>query len=432
MGSVFYCPETFRSLCRIYPSFHRSYLTTGKTETVKLILQHLASLRQEQVSAGGNSDDDLVQHLLESSPIFEAFGNAKTLRNSNSSRFGKVTRLQYFTEKEGASLMGSSFDTYMLETSRVASQVDGERNFHIFYQMLSSPQELKQELFGLDWSKTTATDFRYLNKTCSKDFRDLDLDDTPRWKQTLKAMQCFGWEGTALKNLMRALGTVLLIGNIEFTEATNGDSIASISIRADLERLAEMLGLPVDEMERGLTHRLVETVQENLLVPHNTDQAREARDALAMAIYAGIFASVVRQINLLTSMPCQTTKENHKSVSLVDIFGFESFDVNQFEQFCINYASERLQYKYVRDTLDHFTAEYETEGIEIPEIMEIDNTDAILLFEGKTGLIRTLNEQTVRPSGTNEVCCSSTSEVRLLCGIASQPTVYVSSTGLCF
>jgi len=373
----------------------------GKTESVKLVLQHLASLRQDKVSAGGNSEDDLVHHLLKSSSIFETFGNAKTPLNKNSSRFGKVTKLQYFAEKNGASLIGSSFDTYMLETSRVVSQVEGARNFHIFYQMLSAPQEVKQELLGQDWGEATAVDFRYLNG--SGDPNVSGLNDATLWNQTLKAMDFFGWEGTMLHNLTQALGAVLLIGNIEFVEDIADAGKASIASRADLNMLVQMLGISVDEMKQALTRCIVKTAKDKHVVPYSIDQARDARDSLAKAIYACIFDSIVHKINLSTSMPPQTVTENHKSILLVDIFGFESFDVNRFEQFCINYASERLQYKYVRDTFDRYTIEYEAEGIEVPDLKEIDNTETILLFEGKAGLIRTLNEQTVRPNGTNEV-----------------------------
>jgi len=373
----------------------------GKSVTVKLLFQHLASLRQDKVSAGGNSEDDLVQHLRESSPIFEAFGNAKTLRNNNSTRFGKVTKLQYFPETNGASLVGSSFDTYMLETSRVASQADGERNFHIFYQILSAPEELKEELLGPDWGEATPDDFCYLQNSSSN--RDAGkMDDTALWSQTWKAMEVFGWDRSILRDLMGALGTILLIGNVQFQDKEGYVGTASISNRSDLSMLAQALGIHVDELERALTCRMVQTAQEKVQVPYTTDAARAARDALAKAIYAGIFASIVRQINLFTSTPSMTTGK-HKTISLVDIFGFESFEVNRFEQFCINYAAERLEYKFVRDNFDHFTSEYEAEGIEVSDWKEIDNTDMILLFEGKTGLIRTLNEQSVRPNGSNEV-----------------------------
>ena len=373
----------------------------GKTESAKLILQHLASLRQEKVLAGGNSEDHLVQHMLQSSPIFESFGNAMTRLNKNSSRYGKVTKLQYFAETNGASLVGSSFDTYMLETSRVVLHAAGERNFHIFYQMLCASQEIKEELLGPDWGEATADDFRYLQSSCEEHLSGAP-DDATLWSHTWKAMELFGWERSILRDLMSALGTILLIGNVEFEEKDGRIGKATIANQSDLNMLTHALGLHVDELERALTNRVVQTAQEKVQVPFNVDGARAARDAFAKAIYAGIFSSVVQQINLFTSSP-SLEKGKHMAISLVDIFGFECFETNNFEQFCINYAAERLQYKFVRDSFDPYTSEYEAEGIEVPDWKDIDNTDTILLFEGKCGLIRTLNEQSIRPNGQNEV-----------------------------
>ena len=375
---------------------------TGKTESAKLMFQHLASMRQEKVSAGGNSDDDLVQHMLQSSPILEAFGNAKTLGNNNSSRFGKVTKLQYFPETNGASLVGSCFHTYMLETNRVVSQATGERNFHIFYQILSASSDLKEELLGPDWGEATAEDFRYLQSLHSGQHIMDAVDDVTCWSHTWKAMESFGWDRSILRDLMSALGSILLIGNVEFEDKKGVIGKTSVANRLDLNMLAHTLGLHGDELELALTCRLVHTAQEKVQMPYKTDEARAVRDAFAKAIYAGIFSTIERQINLFTSTP-STETEKHNTISLVDIFGFECFEKNQFEQFCINYAAERLQYKFVRDNFDQYTSEYEADGIDARDWKEIDNTDTILLFEGKFGLVRTLNEQSVRQGGNNEV-----------------------------
>ena len=381
---------------------------TGQSESTKLIFQHLASLRQEKVSAGGNSGDDLVQHMLQSSPIFEAFGNAKTRRNNNSSRFGKVTKLQYIPETNGASLVGCSFNTYMLESGRVVSQAVGERNFHIFYQILSASGDLKEELLGPDWGEATAEDFRYLQSSSSIEQPMDAVDDATGWSQTWKAMESFGWDRSILRDLMSALASVLLIGNVEFKDKEDSLGKASIANRSDMNMLAHTLGLHVDELESALTCRFVHTAQEKVQVQYNTDEARAVRDAFAKAIYAGIFSSIVRQINQFTTTPSVKT-EKHKTLSLVDMFGFECFENNQFEQFCINYAAERLQYKFVRDNFDQYISKYEADGIDVPDWKEIDNTDTILLFEEKFGLVRTLNEQTVRQGGNNEVRSSGAS-----------------------
>lgn len=362
------------------------------------MLKHLATIGP----ALSGSDDDLVSHLLESSPIFEAFGNAKTHRNNNSSRFGKVTKLHYSVSGVGTCLVGSSFDTYLLETNRVVSHVKGERNFHIFYQLLSASGEIKRELLGPDWYAATPRDFQYLNKStsCINEGRC----DATNWNQTLKALISFGWDGSSLERLMRALGIILLIGNIAFTEAN--DDQASIAKSEDLIILSLSLGIPVEEMELALTQRTIQTAHDLLLVPYTPDQAKEACEALAKAIYNGVFKSIVRQINVLTSAPPAITGK-HKYISLVDIFGFESFEVNRFEQFCINFANERLQQKYILDILRRHKIEYEAEGLVLPDWNDIDNSSTVELFEGQSGLIKTLNEQCIRPNGSSEVSWKS-------------------------
>jgi myosin V len=377
---------------------------SGKTESVKIVLKHLASLCHGQATlpdlregdlAGG---DDLILHLLASSPIFEAFGNAKTTRNSNSSRFGKVTKLHYTVTNSDTVLAGVSFDTYLLETNRVVSHADKERNFQIFYQLLSASTEVKKELLGLDWGHTVPSDFLYL--TTSSGSAVENKRDINNWNETLKALICFGWDGASLERLMRALGIVLLIGNIVFIETKDGH--ASVARPEDLIVLAFALGIPIEEMELALTKRTIQTAQDLLLVPFTADQAKEACDALAKAIYNGVFTSIVRQVNILTTPPPIITG-SRKAISLVDIFGFESFDVNRFEQFCVNFASERLQQKYILDTLKRHTVEYTAEGIALPDWKNIDNSDTMHLLEGHCGVIKTLNEQCLRPNGSSEV-----------------------------
>ena len=407
---------------------------SGKTESIKIVLNHLASLtptinmtgtspqsqQQHQQFIRNCNDDDLVSLILASSPIFEAFGNAKTLRNANSSRFGKVTKLHYITSSSsssqsvtsaaasipiassvsgGACLIGSSFQTYMFEANRVVSHVEGERNYHIFYQMLSAPSPVKNELLGPDWRETTPADFRYLNRhSCG--IRD-NMIDASNWTYTLKALIVFGWDGDSLESLIRALGIILLVGNIEF--GGNDENKASITQPADLIMLSTSLGIHAAELELALTQRTIQTTHDLLLVPFTPDQANEACEALSKTIYTRIFESIVKQINSLTTSSCSAVATT-KTLSLVDIFGFETFDVNRFEQFCINYANERLQQKYILDSFSRHKTEYEEEGITLPEWKNIDNSTTVELFESVPGLIQSLNDQCILPNGSSEVC----------------------------
>ena len=405
---------------------------SGKTESIKIVLKHLASLTPPPAAAAAattvtpattttslapfldHGNDELVSHILASSPIFEAFGNAKTRRNANSSRFGKVTQLQYAiststqgealdsttTAGSAAYLVGSSFQTYMFEANRVASHVEGERNYHIFYQMLSAPAPVKQELLGPDWKEATPADFSYLHRS-SGGLKD-NMIDASNWTYTLKALIVFGWDGDSLEQLMRALGIILLIGNMEFREIDHHK--ASIAQPADLIMLSTSLGIHASELELALTQRTIQTTHDLLLVPLTPEQANEACEALSKTIYTRIFAAVVHQINHRTASPAsRVTGTTTKTIALVDIFGFETFEVNRFEQFCINYANERLQQKYILDNLHHHKIELEAEGIALPEWKNIDNSSTVELFESVPGLIQSLNDQCILPNGCSEV-----------------------------
>jgi myosin heavy subunit len=407
---------------------------SGKTESIKIVMKHLASStpvvsapqqsKQYQQVMGNCSDNDLVSLLLASSPIFESFGNAKTFSNSNSSRFGKVTKLHYLASslsngtgmeisntESKIGLIGSSFQTYMLEANRVVSHVEGERNYHIFYQMLAAPAPVKNELLGSDWREATPNDFRYLNRyNCGIEESSIDATN---WTQTLKALIIFGWDGESLERLIRALGIVLLIGNIEFEGSD--DNKASIEQTADLIMLSTSLGIHAAELELALTQRMIQTTHDLVLVPFTPEQANEACEALSKTIYIRIFDAIVRQINCFTFRPNGDEFEETKTIALVDIFGFETFEVNRFEQFCINYANERLQQKYILDSLSHHQMDCQEEGITIPEWKNIDNTSIVELFECVPGLIQSLNDQCRLPNGSSEVrlflLCSTTGRI---------------------
>ncbi len=395
---------------------------SGKTESIKIVLKHLASLTPPPTTMVttttclapflDHGSDELVSHILASSPIFEAFGNAKTWRNSNSSRFGKVTQLQYaissshgaaldtMTAGSAAYLVGSSFQTYMFEANRVVSHVEGERNYHIFYHMLSAPAPVKQELLGPDWREATPADFSYLHRS-SGGLKE-NMIDASNWTYTLKALIVFGWDGDSLEQLMRALGIILLIGNMEFQEDDHHK--ASIAQPADLIMLSTSLGILASELELALTQRTIQTTHDLLLVPLTPEQANEACEALSKTIYTRIFEAVVQQINHRTASPAsRVTGTTTKTIALVDIFGFETFEVNRFEQFCINYANERLQQKYILDNLHHHKIELEAEGIAQPEWKNIDNSSTVELFESVPGLIQSLNDQCILPNGSSEV-----------------------------
>ena len=373
----------------------------GKTETVKLVLRHLSTIDMAALSADispkNKTNEDMINYVVESSPVFEAFGNARTCSNHNSSRFGKVTRLHFALGDVGMyTLAGSSFRTYLLETSRVANHSPGERCFHIFYQLLAASSSFKAEHLGEEWTQATASNFRYLSGMM--DCGTPGETDADIWETTLEALEFFDWKGYALTMLLGALGIVLRLGNLCFGELSEGE--ARIETQDELELLAKIIGIPTDVIEKAMTRRSLKTRQDELSVPLSCESAKEGCDALAKKLYSRIFASVVRNINEQTSSP---GSEQHNVVSLIDIFGFERFVVNRYEQLCINYTNEALQHKYVKDNLQRHRVEYEKEGLQWLDMKQFDNTETLELFEGTKGIINALTEESVLPNGNNAV-----------------------------
>ena len=392
----------------------------GKTETVKIVMSHLATLEQtrpgghpknfqgDKTSGGG----DTVMRVLESSPVFEAFGNAKTLRNDNSSRFGKFTQLQFDVEpidlamENGRAipvcqLAGSKCITYLLEKSRVVSHSEGERTYHIFYQFLSAPDDFKTSIWR-ELGGTTVDSFKYV---C--DHQSIEgIPDKEQWPATLESLKLFQFEGELLRTLLRAICVVLQLGNLVFEEDPMADveeGRTVISSKDELAKLSDIFGIDVDEIEQSMTTRILKTGYDLIKVQLRPTVAKESCDALAKEIYARIFDVIVRNINEYTRAEVHFAEgKTFGVISLLDIFGFEHFKVNRFEQLCINYANEQLHHKYVLDNFQQVKDEYESEGIEIFDFRMVDNSAVLNLLESRLGLIISLNEECVRPKGNDE------------------------------
>jgi len=398
----------------------------GKTETVKIVMTHLASIGTTAgaAAAGGGGgkgeaatletspeNADVVKKILESNPLFEAFGNAKTLRNDNSSRFGKFTKL-HFHAPEGSPravmrgrevpipmLAGSTFETYLLEKSRVTSHDDGERTYHFFYQLLAAPDEDKGQFWdGLKGA--SAESFQYVGASESIE----EQSDADAWEDTKTALGDFGFEGDKLNTFMRAVCVVLQLGNLLFgPDATEGDDGSVIANPDELDKLSSLVGITSEKLTEALTTRVVKTMGEEITVRLTPVAAKDGCDALAKEIYAHVFQSLVDTINKSTSPPVGIAGSSGvRSISILDMFGFESFAVNRFEQLCINYANERIQHKYAMDTFLLIKEEYEAEGIQIYDFSRVDNSDVLSLVEGRTGVIMMLNEECLRPKGNDE------------------------------
>jgi myosin-5 len=373
----------------------------GKTETVKICLNHLATVQHGHTAEQktNNEYDHVVKLILDSNPLLEAFGNAKTIRNDNSSRFGKYLQLQFEDAKPTrCGLVGSKSEVYLLEKNRVVGHDPNERSFHIFYQLLAAPESVKQKFWnGL--RGTTNESFAYIGYTDTNEIEG--FTDSNRFRETMQALETVGIRDGKLDNLMKALCIVLQLGNLGFGEH-HGDSDKSIiTTEYDLKALADLMQVPAKQLAMAMTERTFHTRDETHKVLLNATAAKEACDALAKEAYQKIFLWLVNSINEATSANVRDAKQ-YGTIGLLDIFGFEAFKVNRFEQLCINYANEKLQQKFTEDISKNVQAEYKSEGIDLADIWYDDNTDVLDLIEGSTGLLNMLNEECVRPKGCDQ------------------------------
>eukprot|EP00804_Cyclotella_cryptica_P008849 CCRYP_013082-RA/>CCRYP_013082-RA protein AED:0.07 eAED:0.07 QI:484/1/1/1/0.91/0.92/13/136/1750 len=389
----------------------------GKTETIKIVMNHLATVERsrplwpesDRCSISEHGSEQVVNRVIHSNPLFESFGNAKTLRNDNSSRFGKFTQLMFDVEnaadaaRGGRSipschLVGSKCITYLLEKSRVVKVSEGERTYHIFYQLMGAPDEVKDRIWSEGLVGAETSDFSYLSSSSGS----IDgLASGENWSETVDSLSIFGIHGDVFLDMMRSLCVILQLGNITFdSDIVDGEERSNISSVEALRKLSVLLGVPEADIETAMTKRFMVTRGEEFTISLKANEAKDGCDALAKEIYARVFDYLVKKINVYTEPP--GTHAEYGTISLLDIFGFESFAVNRFEQLCINYANERLQQKYVNDNFQSVKTEYEGEGINVFDFSLIDNSDVVELLEGRLGLIAQLNEECVRPNGGDE------------------------------
>ncbi|XP_028291591.1 unconventional myosin-Ib isoform X2 [Gouania willdenowi] len=355
----------------------------GKTEASKLVMSYVAA-----VCGKGQEVNKVKEQLLQSNPVLEAFGNAKTVRNDNSSRFGKYMDIEFDFKGDP---LGGVISNYLLEKSRVVKQPRGERNFHIFYQLLSgaSDETLKKLKLERDFSK-----YNYL----SLDSAAVNgLDDAANFRTVRNAMQIVGFMEDELHSVLELVAAVLKLGNIEFKHESrcNGIDESRIKDKNDLKEMCELLGIEQSVLERAFSYRTVEAKLEKMSTTLNVAQAYCARDALAKNLYSRLFSWLVTRIN--ESIKAQT-KARHKVMGVLDIYGFEIFEDNSFEQFVINYCNEKLQQIFIELTLREEQEEYVREGIEWTNIEYFNNAIICDLIENnQNGILAMLDEECLRP-----------------------------------
>ncbi|XP_076944168.1 myosin-11-like [Bidens hawaiensis] len=359
----------------------------GKTETTKMLMRYLAYLGGRK----GTEGRSVEQQMLESNPVLEAFGNAKTVRNNNSSRFGKFVEIQF--DKQ-ARISGAAIRTYLLEKSRVCQISDPERNYHCFYLLCAAPpEEIKKYKLGDPRS------FRYLNQ--SKCFELDGVNNSHEYLATRRAMDVVGVNEKEQDAIFRVLASVLHLGNIEFSKGKEVDSsvLKDDKSKFHLQTTAELLLCDIQELEDALLKRVMVTPEEVIKRSLDPEGAIVSRDGLAKTLYSRLFDWLVEKINV-------SIGQDHNSTYLIgvlDIYGFESFKSNSFEQFCINYTNEKLQQHFNQHVFKTEQEEYTKEEIDWSYIEFIDNKDVLDLIEKKPGgIIALLDEACMFPRSTHE------------------------------
>ncbi|XP_023777868.1 unconventional myosin-VIIa isoform X2 [Cyanistes caeruleus] len=359
----------------------------GKTESTKLILQFLAAI------SGQHSW--IEQQVLEANPILEAFGNAKTIRNDNSSRFGKYIDIHF--NKRGA-IEGAKIEQYLLEKSRVCRQAQDERNYHVFYCMLRGMTMEQKKKLGLG----KATDYNYLAMgnctTCD------GRDDSKEYANIRSAMKVLMFTDTENWEISKLLAAILHMGNLQY-EARTYDNLDACEVvqSASLITAATLLEVEPQDVMNCLTSRTIITRGETVSTPLSMEQALDVRDAFVKGIYGRLFVWIVEKINAaIYRPPSQELKSIRRSIGLLDIFGFENFTVNSFEQLCINFANENLQQFFVRHVFKLEQEEYNLENINWQHIEFTDNQDALDMIAIKPmNIISLIDEESKFPKGTD-------------------------------
>ncbi|XP_046961544.1 myosin-VIIa isoform X2 [Vanessa cardui] len=356
----------------------------GKTESTKLILQYLAAI------SGKHSW--IEQQILEANPILEAFGNAKTVRNDNSSRFGKYIDIHF---NNNGVIEGAKIEQYLLEKSRIVSQGTDERNYHVFYCLLAGLSREEKKKLEL----TEPSEYRYLSGGGS--FTCEGRDDAAEFADIRSAMKVLLFTEAEIWEILRLLAAVLHTGNIKY-EATVVDNLDATEIieQANVKRVAHLLGVPTQSLIDALTRKTLFAHGETVVSTLSRDQSVDIRDAFVKGIYGRLFVTIVRKINAAIYKPKSTTRT---AIGVLDIFGFENFDQNSFEQFCINFANENLQQFFVRHIFKLEQEEYNHEGINWQHIEFVDNQDALDLIALKQlNIMALIDEESKFPKGTDQ------------------------------
>lgn len=354
---------------------------SGKTEASKKVLEFIAAATGHKKQV-----EEVNDKLIGSNPVLEAFGNAKTNRNDNSSRFGKYMDIQFNFQGDP---IGGNILNYLLEKSRVVHQSLGERNFHIFYQLIAGADE---EILRKLYLKKNLDTYYYLSNGTKDTINN--IDDVSQYNEVMKAMKTMEMSQKEQDDLFAIVASVLHMGNVGFTEE---DGVAQILKPASVEAVASLLGCDIKQLAEAFTNRTIDARGDVVISPLNREFAIYARDALAKAVYDRLFTWLVTRLNK-SLQPINNPKKKKMVIGILDIYGFEIFQKNSFEQFCINYCNEKLQQLFIQLTLKSEQEEYLREGITWENVQYFNNKVICDLIEEKyKGIISLMDEECLRP-----------------------------------
>uniref|UniRef100_A0A665TMZ3 Myosin IXb n=1 Tax=Echeneis naucrates TaxID=173247 RepID=A0A665TMZ3_ECHNA len=361
---------------------------SGKTESSSYLIHCLTALSQKTYSYG------LERTILGAGPVLEAFGNAKTAENNNSSRFGKFIQLNYL---ESGTIRGAVIEKYLLEKCRLVSRDKRERNYHVFYYLLLGASKDEQDEFHL----LKPQDYLYLKQ------QDLHVNDEEKFRQEYKrlhqAMEMVGFLASTKKHIFSILSAILHIGNVTFTVAEDTQAL-EVGPTEVLSTLSDLLKVKKELLLEALTKRRVMTSKAITVSHYTLQEASKVRDSMAKSLYSALFDWIVLHINhAMLNRRNMEESVSCLSIGVLDMFGFENLQTNSFEQLCINYANEKLQYYMNQSIFKLEQEDYVSEGITWQNIDCSDNSGCIqLISEKSTGLFGLLDEECNLPQGTDE------------------------------
>ncbi|KAF7232777.1 hypothetical protein EG68_07882 [Paragonimus skrjabini miyazakii] len=374
----------------------------GKTENTKKVIQYLASVATSMKSQKTTTANvlskfhsknvnigELEAQLLKANPILEAFGNAKTIKNDNSSRFGKFVRINFDTS---GFIAGANIETYLLEKARVIRQAPDERCFHIFYQLLASANSEKQEQLLLD----QANAYKYLSNGM------LEIpgsDEQQAYRETTEAMNIMGISAEDQCAIFKIISAVLHLGNLDFRQERNSDQ-ATLPDTSVAQKVSHLLGIPLNEMIKAFLKPRIKVGKDLVAKAQTKTQVEFAVEAISKSIYERLFLWLVARINKTLDRAKRT---GASFVGILDIAGFEIFQVNSFEQLCINYTNEKLQQLFNHTMFILEQDEYNREGIKWDFIdFGLDLQPTIDLIEKPLGILALLDEECFFPKATDK------------------------------